>query len=69
MHAAICVITSILGAMWPSVAAMPPLTPIYNKKGNTLDHRNYGDAYHETCALLGCYTASSGIKSSGLYVV
>ena len=40
-HAAICVITSTLGAKWPSVAAIPPVTPIYNKTSNVVYHRNH----------------------------
>jgi len=45
-HAAICVITSVLGAMWPSVAAIPPLTPICNKTDNILYHKNYDLTFH-----------------------
>lgn len=45
-HAAICVITSKFGAMWPRVATMPPLTPICNKTDNITYHTHYDLTFH-----------------------
>ena len=55
-HAAICVITSTLGAMWPSVATMPPLTPIYNKTHNVLYHRNYDLTFYSLVVTISTIT-------------